>query len=242
MIGCQTKKCVGYSVRSKCCKVCEVAQHTGKAAKEHDCRKNWDGSAKAMEADMVVEMVKTAKEKDVIVGTMVGDEDSTSISRARKEVSVDIQKRSDSNHVKMILFNSLYSLQKKHKQLSVKVIKYLQKCFSYMVLQNKGDASGIRKGLMALSLHPFDDHSNCDEKWWRFLNEPSSKFQSLPYGRPLSGEILQADILQIFEKFEEQAEKLRDLKSSQANESLNNTVASKAHKSAHYSGSESLSF
>ena len=136
MIGAQTKKCVGYAVRCKTCKICEVAQRSGQPARQHDCRKNWDGSAKAMEADMVVEMVKTAKESDVSVGIITGDEDSTSISRTRHEVSPDIEKRSDNNHVKKILASSLFYLQKKQKQLSTKVMRYLQKCFNHVIANN----------------------------------------------------------------------------------------------------------
>ncbi len=57
MIGAETGKIIGYSVRSKFCKTCDEANRKGTKAKMHDCRLNWDGSSKAMEQDMVVEMV-----------------------------------------------------------------------------------------------------------------------------------------------------------------------------------------
>ena len=108
MIGTKTKKCRGYAVRSKTCRICEVARQKNKPVKKHDCRLNWGGRAKGMEPDMVVEMVKTDKEKGVHVGTLVGDEDSTTIARVRREVDPTIEK-SEGNRLKKILGNSLYS-------------------------------------------------------------------------------------------------------------------------------------
>lgn len=63
MIGEKSGKVVGYTVRSKGCKVCEVAERQHHEIPEHDCRKNWTGSSKGMEPDMVMEMVEKAKEK-----------------------------------------------------------------------------------------------------------------------------------------------------------------------------------
>ena len=83
----------------------------------------------------------------------------------------------------------------------------------------------------------------CDRRWCRFIREPTTaKYRTLPHGRPLTNEPLQIDIKKLFDKYKHQAEKLSRLSSSQANESFNNTVASKAPKSHHYSGSESLKF
>lgn len=63
MIGAKTGKVVGYNVRSKFCKTCDKLAKKGRTPKKHDCRMNWCGSAKAMEQDMAVEMMKTCKEK-----------------------------------------------------------------------------------------------------------------------------------------------------------------------------------
>ena len=41
------------------------------------------GSAKAMEPDMVVDMIESSKAKSVTVGTIIGDEDSTTIESTR---------------------------------------------------------------------------------------------------------------------------------------------------------------
>ena len=69
---------------------------------------------KPMEADMVVSMVKQTNQMDsnVLVKTVVGDEDAASIAKLRKEVNAEIEKKSDNNHVKTILGNELLWHQK----------------------------------------------------------------------------------------------------------------------------------
>lgn len=94
---------------------------------------------------------------------LVGDDDTTAITRINEELDPNIQKQSDKNHVKKNIANSLYNLQKTHKSLSTKIIKYIQKCFNYMASQNQGSPSGIEKGLTALSFHSFDNHKECDK-------------------------------------------------------------------------------
>ncbi|XP_023932628.1 uncharacterized protein LOC106177003 [Lingula anatina] len=235
MIGTKTGKVLSYSVRSKKCRFCNLSQNQ---MKRHDCRMNWEGSAKAMEADMVVEMVKNSSNT---ICSIIGDEDSTTIARVHREVDEGIQKISDTNHIKKILTNQLYSLQPNHKQLSSKIIKYIQKNFSYMCQQNQGDIESIKKGLVAIPCHCFGDHRHCSSSWCGHLKNPEShKFRSLPYGRPLNDPSLKAKLQQIFGHFN--PEKLCNLKSTQANENLNNIIASKAPKSKYYSGSESLNF
>lgn len=58
MIDSLTGKVVDFAVRSKQCRTCERT-----STKEHDCRKNWAGSSKAIEPDMVVEMLERTQKK-----------------------------------------------------------------------------------------------------------------------------------------------------------------------------------
>lgn len=60
--------------------------------------------------------------------------------------------------------------------------------------------------------------------------------------RYLSDTKLKDDLQETISTYAYQAEKLANLGSSQSNESFNNTVASKAPKRMHFSGSESTSF
>lgn len=188
-----------------------------------------------MEPDMIVEMVGRTLEKGVRMEGLVGDDDTTAITRINKELDANIQKQSDKNHVKKNIANSLYNLQKTHKSLSTKIIRYIQKCFNYMVSQNQGSPSGIEKGLTALSFHPFDNHKECDKLWCHHKRDPTRKFTSLPYGRPLENKALQQDLEGIFNKLKKHSQKLANLGSTQPNESFNKTVASKAPKNRLFS-------
>ena len=128
---------------------------------------------------MVVDMVS---QEGMNIGSIVGDDDTTTIARLRSKVDSSIKKQSDRNHIRKLLGNSLYSLKKYHSSLSSKVISYLQKLFNYMMAQGKGDPEKIKERLQSLSRHPFDDQSKCDEEWCRHIGNSSRKFRSLPSG------------------------------------------------------------
>ncbi|XP_067681224.1 uncharacterized protein [Haliotis asinina] len=46
MIGNRTGKVLGYSIRSKSCRMCYEAFKANRTPTEHNCKKNWDGSSK----------------------------------------------------------------------------------------------------------------------------------------------------------------------------------------------------
>ena len=242
MIGAKTGNVIGYTVRSKQCRVCSSSARNNTECPPHDCRRNWDGSAKGMEADMVAEIVTDISSKGIRTKAIIGDDDSTTIARLKSTIDKNITKRSDKNHLKKTISNSLFALQKHHQSLTTKVIRYLLKCFSYVIEQNKGNEEGICKGLEALSKHPFGDHSDCNDSWCRMLSKKDSRHSSLPYGRPLTDMKLKQALETLFRSFLKHAGKLSNLGSTQGNESLNKTIASKAPKSNHYSGSASLNF
>ncbi|KAH3836305.1 hypothetical protein DPMN_109675 [Dreissena polymorpha] len=52
----------------------------------HDCRKNWSISAKAMEPDMVTEMIIETAKKGVKVTGIVGDDNTTTAARLKTNV------------------------------------------------------------------------------------------------------------------------------------------------------------
>ena len=57
-----------------------------KNRKKHDCRVNWGGSSKGMEADLAVEMLNTVKDDNFAVTTLIGD-DTTTMANVRQNVS-----------------------------------------------------------------------------------------------------------------------------------------------------------
>ena len=79
-IGAKTGKLIGYEVRCKKCAICDAAARLNIEVRQHDCRKNWSGSAKAMEPDLAVSMLKTFKDKDASIKTITMDDDSTTIA------------------------------------------------------------------------------------------------------------------------------------------------------------------
>ena len=190
---------------------------------------------------MLVAMIKNVNDNSVAnVKKVVGDEDSTAIAKARREVRSDIEKKSDKNHIHRILNNDLFALKKINK-VSTKTVQYIKKNFAYMCSQNQGNTEGIRKGLKAMYSHPFDDHRFCGA-WCKKDQTKSNIFKSLPYRKPLTDTSLKASLTKIFDKFHPKADQLADLSSTQLNESFNNSAAGKAPKNKYFGGSDSLDF
>jgi hypothetical protein len=244
MIGHETGKIVNFATRNSFCRVCHNSEKTGKVLPIHDCRKNWSKSAKAMEPDMCIQMLQELDKSEGHVGTVIMDNDSTTVARARVEVDPALKKQSDKNHTLKQFTNKLYDLKKtkNYKELNTKTITHISKCFKYCVSQNQEDLINLKKNLEAITPHIYGDHCLCDA-WCKYLSSPETyKPHQLPYHRYLSNQNLKSDLSSIFEYYISQAERLINLGSTQANESFNNTVASKTPKSTFYSGSESNDF
>jgi len=108
-----------FSTRNRKCKKCDMGYHNT----NHDCRKNFRGSAKAMEADVGAELVNHSniiKKAGLNVRVLIGDEDSSTIASVRRENSQRIFKLADSNHIKKHFRNDLYELKKSFKELTKK--------------------------------------------------------------------------------------------------------------------------
>ena len=103
-MGTNTDKCIEYGIKNKMCHICQRRrQKLGKDAKTHDCRKNFSGSAKSMEPAICEELF--AKDKHKVI---IGDEDSSSETRVKKNVNADIEKWADVNHVKRTIGKTLH--------------------------------------------------------------------------------------------------------------------------------------
>lgn len=86
---------------------------------------------------MVVDLIGQVVQKGLQIEGFIADDNTTVMSRVHGICS-NIQKMSDKNHIKKNISNSLYNLQKVHKNMSSKVIKYTQKCFNYIISRIKG--------------------------------------------------------------------------------------------------------
>ena len=97
-IGKETGKVVGYGTRNRHCAICHLANRQQVPPRPHDCRMNWFCSSHAMEADVAVEVAKQAKEAGYPVGTIIGDDDATTVKQRKGQVDENIQKVSDVVH------------------------------------------------------------------------------------------------------------------------------------------------
>jgi len=80
-----SQKLLDYTTRNRQCSLCD-RKHDSKS---HDCRKNFEGSAKAMEADAEVELVtksKVLEDAKLSVEVLIGDEDSSTIANINKVI------------------------------------------------------------------------------------------------------------------------------------------------------------
>ncbi|XP_068751110.1 uncharacterized protein [Montipora capricornis] len=197
-----------------------------------------------MEADVCIDLVKSCGAKNAVVSVLVGDDDSSTISKVRQNVEHEVEKWSDVVHAKRSFGSSLYSIKTQNKILTDMVIRYFQRCFGYALKQNKDNEEGVRNGLKSIVPHNYSDHSSC-ANWCGYLKNPASyKHRGLPHGKDLTDKSLRQSPEKTIEAYASNAKKLHvaPLGSSQANEALNNTIGSKAPKIRHYGSSESNDF
>lgn len=192
---------------------------------------------------MAVEMIKQIKDKGVKVGELVMDDDTTTITRIHQEVDPEIMKCSDKNHVFKAFTSCLYDIQKNNKGFYSNHIKYFKRLFSLAICQNQGDETKLAEELKKVVPHAFGCHTDCNSSWCEAISmaDPIQyKYKGLPRHKPMIGKHLRTSLANLFNKYANQAKKLCNLKSSQANESLNKSISLKAPKSHHYSSSGSL--
>lgn len=189
-----------------------------------------------MEPSIAVEILtnnKQFEQENIRLGTLIGDEDSSTIAAIRRECKDPVVKWSDVNHATKQLNNILW----KHK-VNRKVIDHLKFAFSCALKKNKHDVSGTEQSIKNIIPHVFDEHENCGD-WCKWKEDPQNYVHKyLPGGKALSDDALRKTLDSIFEKFWKNANKLAPCGSTQANESLNAIICSKAPKSHHYGDSE----
>jgi hypothetical protein len=240
-----TNKIVGFRVMTSDCRTCSAAAKKNVPPTPHDCRKNWAGSAKAMEPAMAVEILSNIKEKGHAVKKLVMDDDATTIAKVRNELDANIEKGSDRNHTIKNFTNSLYALQKEKKLqrvFSTKTINHVKKCFAIAIAKNKNNSTELKQNLLAIPGHLFGNHNNCTIAWCNYLKDPENYVPKyLPYCKYLSNQDLYHGLSSIFSVYADKSDRLSTLGSTQSNESFNSMVSLKNPKNKFYSGSESTS-
>ena len=143
-------------------------------------------------------LLNSCGEKNAVVSVLVGDDDSSSISKVRKNVEHEVEKWSDVVHTKRSFGSSLYSIKTQNKSLTYMVIRYFQRCCGYALKQNKDD-EGVRNGLKSIMPHAYGDHSSCGN-WCGYLKNPASyKHTGLPCGKDLTDKSLRQSLGKIIE-------------------------------------------
>ncbi|XP_033226352.1 uncharacterized protein LOC117178912 [Belonocnema kinseyi] len=143
IIGFLTGKILDFSTRNRKYRLCDK----GHSKQDHDCVKNFQGSAKAMEPDVGGASGNNSiflKEASLSVRVLIGDEDSSTIAA-----------------------KSFKELGKKE------TISHSKKLFTYAVSQNHGKSSQLTYTLRTIPDHVFGHHENCGS-WCKSNSEDNS--------------------------------------------------------------------
>lgn len=235
LIGYYSGLVFGYATRTKKCAMCEH----GHEKSDHDCRLNFDRSAKAMEPDMAAELIarnELLTAANVTIDVLIADDDASSIAAIRCEATHRVEKWSDVNHAKKGFTSALYALN-----LPKTLIDYFGRAFSHAIHQNKGDESATKTALQNVVNYAYGTHDKCGS-WCRSHTGEKYVHEGLSDRKPLTDPELQANLTNIFAKYANNARKLAPCGSSQANENFNRIVCSKHPKSRFYGASESMAF
>ncbi|XP_066601163.1 uncharacterized protein [Prorops nasuta] len=243
LIGSQSGLVLDYVTQNRKCRMCDV----GHPKDDHDCRLNFYGSAKAMESHAAVRLVTEStifNEEKIELGVFVGDNDSSSISAVRKAADHTILKVADKNHtskgVKNMLWKIKNSLQDPDHELTVEAINYFHKNFGYAVAQNQNNSSALAAAVSNIPHHAFNHHDNCGE-WCGFVKNPKTyDHKTVPGG--FQNQVLFEALKTQFNRLAANSDAYAVGASTQANESLNSTMARKCPKASCLSLSESSDF
>ena len=188
-----------------------------------------------MEPHAAVKLVnenKILKECNVEVGVVIADNDSSSISAIRNACTYEVIKQADKNHTSKGVTNALYKIKKSFKDLTGPTIKYLQRCFNFCISQNIGNDTNVATAIRNISDHYFNSHENCGE-WCGYKNNTDTYTHSVIKEGFKNPNFFQS-LRNIFETLANKASSFSAGASSNANESLNSMIASKAPKNKMY--------
>ncbi|KAK0073984.1 hypothetical protein PV326_012852, partial [Microctonus aethiopoides] len=156
----------------------------GHKPENHDCNKNFEGTAKSMEpASAVIITCENSNLKDANteIGVLIADNDSGTIVALRERCNHEVVKHSDMNHTSKGVANQLYKLkqEKSYKELNCDSIKWIQRCFTYCVTQHDRDVDDIKQGLLNIPEHAFNNHANCDPSWCGYYKDKENYTHSV---------------------------------------------------------------
>ncbi|XP_066585436.1 uncharacterized protein [Prorops nasuta] len=214
IIGFLSGKILDYRTKNRKCLLCDL----GHCKEDHDCRQNFEGSAKSMEAHVGANLINNSdilKNAGLKVRVFIGDEDSSTAAAVRK--------------------NQLYDIAKAFKELNKKgAILHFKKCFAYAISQNKNKISQLANAICTIPDHFFNQHENCGT----WCKRDNTNIHTIKF----SDVNLYNKLKEICIKYAKNASKFSTGASSQSNESVNNIIAHKATKNICLSRSASCDF
>lgn len=163
---------------------------------------------------------------------LVGNDDSSS-AVCRAVANHPIIKQSDANHTSGEVKKKLFNSQKNYEELTKNCIIYLYRCFTDALSQNKGDSLSLANAIQSMPFHVFNDHSKCDS--WCGYNGDKENYVHKVIPGDFEDPVLFTELKNIFEILAANAQKFSNGASSNANESLNTMMVSKAPESRCYS-------
>jgi hypothetical protein len=119
VMGQETGKVLDVEVLSTTCGICDRERPAGEAPPEHECYKNYEGSAKSMEPMGAVNLFRRAVEQHGVIYTQVtGDADSSFMTTLDRELPAyiyeHVRKELCTGHLKGNLYDKLSKLKASH--------------------------------------------------------------------------------------------------------------------------------
>lgn len=235
LIGYFTKKVLSFDIKNRKCRLCDL----GHSSEDHECRKNFEGSAKSMEPASAVTVScenPVLEDAKMQLGILISDNDSGTVAALRENSNFEVVKHSDKNHTSKGVLSQLYKLKEEkrhHKELKPDSMKYLQNCFNICVSQNEGNVSNMRKSIINIPEHAYNKHTNCDPSWCGYFKDKENCTHTI-IGSGFKSEELYEDLKILFQNISNKAESYCANTSSNNNESFNHMYTSIAPKKCNY--------
>jgi hypothetical protein len=239
------------------CGVCSRRRAAGEKIPEHNCYKNYVGSAKAMEAEGAVRMAKRALLDEVVYVELTTDADSSTWAKLKEDLPQEVfeimSRQLDTNHLRGGFYDKLLKLKvSDFKSAACRGIlsnPQIDAWCHYLangIKSNRGNKEAIKENLTALPYHLFGDHSRCkqkssvddDEGWCKDHLEPNHIPNVLKghggYMKDING--YQAKMIDRIEYYcaDEMFDQIYKGSSDNRNESLHSTFTSISPKRAFY--------
>ncbi|KAJ8665908.1 hypothetical protein QAD02_007570 [Eretmocerus hayati] len=218
LIGYFSGKVISYACRNIYCKQCKM-----NTDKKHTCKRNHQGSSKAMESEMAVEMVlknDLLVKSNCVIKIIIGDDDAAYIAALRRLSPYSIQKWSDFNHVKKTFNSKLWDMK-----LTANLREYFAKMFAIAVQSNKDDEIKVKIALQSIVPHAFGNHDLCGSFCTTDENGVHV-YKHFKNGLCLTDMGLKEKLERIIQPFINNVAQIAPCASSQRNESFNHTAVS----------------